>query len=93
MEQVVAEETMLKRKGEVFVRDIIVVEHRCVWDEVEWEVEDIIGRRGKGDQTRYLVKWHGFAEEENSWEPLEDLASCMTLVLAFEAAREATSGQ
>jgi hypothetical protein len=93
VEQVVAEETKLRCEEDVLVGDIIVVERKWGWKDQEWEVEDIIGRVGKGDQARYLVKWHGFAEEESSWEPFENLANCMNLVLAYEAAREAAFGK
>jgi hypothetical protein len=93
MEQVVAQETKFGCEEDVLVGDIIVVERKWSWKEEEWEVEDIIGRVGKGDQAGYLVKWHGFAEEESSWEPLENLANCMSLVLAYEAVREAAFGK
>ena len=35
----------------------------------EYEVEAIIGRRNNGGRVEYLIKWKGYSEEENTWEP------------------------
>jgi len=43
--------------------------------EWEWEVESILAsrcyRHKKGLQ--YLIKWIGYLESENSWEPAENI--------------------
>lgn len=38
--------------------------------EEEYEVEKILNHRGEGPQTEYLVKWKGYGNDENTWEPL-----------------------
>lgn len=39
----------------------------------EYEVERIVGERRRGRRVEYLVKWKGFGEFENSWEPSYNL--------------------
>ncbi|GAA5944073.1 hypothetical protein JCM1841_001868 [Sporobolomyces salmonicolor] len=38
----------------------------------EYEVERIVDEKGKGVR-RFLVKWEGYPESENSWEPLKNV--------------------
>ncbi len=41
----------------------------------EWEVEEIINRRffGKKKKKQYLVKWKGYSDAHNTWEPEENI--------------------
>ena len=39
----------------------------------EWEVEDILDSRVRRHKTQYLVKWKGYSDAHNSWEPKEHL--------------------
>lgn len=40
-----------------------------------WEIEQVVGRRMKGGRVQYLVRWKGFPEAENTWEPAENLCN------------------
>jgi hypothetical protein len=39
----------------------------------EYHVEKVVGRRKKGRSFEYLVKWFGYPDEENTWEPRKGL--------------------
>jgi hypothetical protein len=51
--------------------------------ETEWEVEEIIKHRKKGRREEYLVKWLGYPESENTWEPVAHLTNCRQLVQKY----------
>ena len=58
----------------------------------EYEVEKILGVRRKRNKSgryekQYLIKWKGYQDEENSWEP-ENLLSCPDLLMDFDNARK-----
>ena len=65
-------------------------------DENEFEVEEILdkevvstkSRIGPRMKVRYLVKWKNWGDEENSWEPRENLGGCQELMEEFEERRE-----
>src|SRR3954463_2008038 len=50
-----------------------------IWieDKEEFEVEQIldkrIKRKGRGQWIEYLVKWKGYEDYDNSWEPIDNL--------------------
>lgn len=50
----------------------------------EFEVEEIRGKRVYRGKVQYLVKWKGYAEKENTWEPLEHLVNSETAVAEYE---------
>ena len=56
--------------------------------DAEYEVEAILDKRFRpGRQRRtaeYLIKWHGYGHEHNSWEPVGNLDNCAELLQEFE---------
>ncbi|CAK9318967.1 unnamed protein product [Citrullus colocynthis] len=54
-------------------------------DEGFFEVEAIRRKRVRKGQLQYLVKWRGWPETENTWEPVDNLQSCFEFIDEFEA--------
>jgi hypothetical protein len=41
--------------------------------EEEWEVDQILGERTRKGERQFYVRWKGFGEADDSWEPEEYL--------------------
>jgi len=50
----------------------------------EWEVEEIMSKRTNRRRVEYLVKWKNCPMEDNSWEPVSNLANSTDLVRQYE---------
>ncbi|KAK3912440.1 Eukaryotic translation initiation factor 2 subunit 3 [Frankliniella fusca] len=48
-----------------------------------WEIEEITDMDIIFGERKFLVKWKGWGEEHNSWEPLRNIYSCQEAIIAF----------
>ena len=49
-----------------------------------FEVEAIRDRKGTDENPSYLIKWTGWPEETNTWEPLKNIKNVKHLIYEFE---------
>lgn len=51
----------------------------------EYTVEKIIHKRIFNDKVQYFIKWKGYDDDHNSWEPVENI-DCVQLIKQYEEA-------
>ena len=54
-------------------------------DQPEFEVERILDKRFHRGKTQYLVKWVGYPDSDNTWEPASHLSHAVDALTEFEA--------
>jgi chromobox protein 1 len=56
----------------------------------KYVVEKVLEKRlGKQNKVEYLLKWKGFDNAWNTWEPADNLADCNGIIESFEKASAA----
>jgi len=49
----------------------------------EFSVERILDKRVRSNKVEYLIKWEGYPDSENTWEPHDNL-DCPEIISGFE---------
>ena len=60
-------------------------------EEEEYEVEAILDTKKIRGTQKYLVKWKGYENHENTWQTREDLSNALEKLNEFEASRRSLS--
>jgi hypothetical protein len=66
-------------------KDTIIITPRLnieVYKE-DYKVEAIRNKKQVSGETKYLVKWKGYDEENNTWEPVRHLKKAQRLLQQF----------
>lgn len=54
-------------------------------DDIEFEVEKIMDHRDVNGKLFYLIKWCGFPNSDNTWEPRDGLVNCQEAINEYHA--------
>ncbi len=61
-------------------REAPTVQETTIESDKEYQVEKILGKNSEG---KYLIKWKGYENSENTWEPSTNLTNCQDLLQRF----------
>jgi hypothetical protein len=53
-------------------------------DANEFFVEKIIAKKMENGEAKYLIKWEGYGDEFNTWEPLVNLTNIQGMIQEFD---------
>lgn len=59
----------------------------------EYEVEKILDHKKIRGVQHYLVKWLGYSNEENTWEPANGLDNCHEVIDEYWRVKSSTKGR
>ena len=54
--------------------------------EEEYEVEAILGHRGRPGHCTFLIRWKGYSAAEDTWEPERNLGNSQPLIVVTRPA-------
>jgi hypothetical protein len=81
------------QSNDLYTHSVSSEDHNEPNDEGEWSVEAIVGCDVIDGAVYYEVKWQGWPSSDNTWEPLENLTSCMELVEEYRSRRRRPRGR
>ena len=56
--------------------------------EDEYVVERIIDIHSSHGKRQYLIKWKGYKDSDNTWEPTENLTHCQDIIKEFHRKKD-----
>merc|ERR1719186_2043535 len=59
---------------------------------IEYEVEKIVDNRRHRGIKQFRVKWKGYGDDMNTWEPEANLVDCKEMLQAYKRAQQQEHG-